>query len=70
MDTDKYTSIAMEQIKAGRFYIVSHAYNMVRIDDRYDEIRAAYETYAPRYEGDAEFDVRTITEVMAAQRQG
>ena len=28
MATDKFTSIAMEEIKAGNFYSVSHAYNM------------------------------------------
>ncbi len=69
MDTHKYTSIAMEQIKAGKFYIVSHAYNMARIDARYTEIREAYENYAPRYEGDVEFDVRTIVEAMAKQNK-
>ncbi len=70
MDTDKYTAIAMEQIKAGKFYIVSHAYNMVRIDDRYNEVKTAFGTYAPRYENDSEFDVRTIYEkMMAAQQQ-
>ena len=69
MDTDKYTAIAMEQIKAGKFYIVSHAYNMVRIDDRYNEVKTAFETYAPRYENDSEFDVRTIYENMMEQQQ-
>jgi hypothetical protein len=59
----------MEQIKAGKFYIVSPAYNMERINARYNEIRGAYETYAPRYEGDIEFDVRTIFEAMSAQSQ-
>ncbi len=33
---------------------------MVRINERQTEIKEAYETYAPRYEGDIEFDVRTI----------
>lgn len=60
MDTDKYTGIAMQQLKEGKFYVVSHAYNMKRIDDRYNEVKEAYETYAPRYEGDEEYDVRTI----------
>ena len=60
MDTDKFTGIAMLQIKEGKFYIVSHAYNMVRINERHTEIKEAYETYAPRYEGDIEFDARTI----------
>ncbi len=60
MDTDKYTSIAMKQLKEGKFYVVSHAYNMKRIDDRYMEVKEAFDTYAPRYEGDDEHDVRTI----------
>ena len=64
MDTDKYTAIAMKQLKKGNFYVVSHAYNMKRINDRYQEIKTAYETYAPRYEGDDEFDVRTLTQKM------
>ncbi len=60
MDTDKFTGIAMSQIKAGKFYIVSHAYNIVRINERHAEITKAYETYAPRYEGDIEFDGRAM----------
>jgi NAD(P)-dependent dehydrogenase (short-subunit alcohol dehydrogenase family) len=60
MDTDKFTSIAMEQIRAGKFFIVSHAYNMARIEERYNEVKEAYEKYAPRYEGDVEFDVITM----------
>ncbi len=68
MDTDKYTSIAMEQIKENEFYVVSHAYNMERINARYAEVKAAFEKYAPRYEGDIEFDVRTmLTAVMQAE---
>ncbi len=64
MDTDKYTSIAMEQLKEGKFYVVSHAYNMKRINDRYEEIKEAFDTYAPRYEGDEEHDVRTLYQKM------
>lgn len=60
MDTDRYTGIAMEQLKAGEYYVVSHAYNMVRITERYEEMRAAYEKYAPRYDGDEEFDARLL----------
>ncbi len=50
----------MPQILAGEFLIVSHAYNIVRIQARYEEIEAAYAKYAPRYQGDDEFDVRTL----------
>jgi len=62
MDTDKFTTLAMEQIKNGEFFIVSHPYNIVRINDRHAEISRAYERYAPRYEGDDEFDVRTLVQ--------
>ncbi len=62
MDTDKYTDVAIQQIKAGKFYIVSHAYNMARIEERFGEMKTAFDTYAPRYENDVEFDVRTIFE--------
>ena len=33
---------------------------MVRINDRYNEIKEAYDTYAPRYEGDDEYDLMTF----------
>ncbi|MGI9288640.1 MAG: SDR family NAD(P)-dependent oxidoreductase [Pseudomonadales bacterium] len=64
MDTDKFASIVLQQIGDGRFYIVSHAYNMVHIQQRYNEITRAYETYAPRYQGDEEFDVRHLLSTL------
>ncbi len=60
MDTDRFIDIVMPQIRAGRFYVVSHAHNMVHIAARHDAIAEAYATYAPRYAGDDEFDVRTL----------
>lgn len=60
MDTDKFTSIIMKQLMAGNFYCVSHAHNMEYINKRYHEIKEAYDTYAPRYENDNEFDVRAL----------
>ncbi len=65
VQSDRFTSIAVKQIKQGEFYIVSHAYNMVRIDERYRTLKKAYEHYAPRYDGDDEFDVRTLFDRMA-----
>ncbi len=61
MDTDRYSGIALEQIKNGEFFIVSHAHNMVHINKRHEEIAIAYDKYAPRYEGDEEFDLWTIS---------
>ena len=68
MDTDAFAALVMKQLKAGEFYIVSHAYNMVRVDDRYHKVSEAFAKYAPRYDGDDEFDVRTLyAKRMAAQ---
>ncbi|MFF8772193.1 SDR family NAD(P)-dependent oxidoreductase [Kitasatospora sp. NPDC015120] len=69
MDTDRFVDITMPQLRAGRFYVVSHSYNAVRIAARYKEIMQAYETYAPRYDGDEEFDVRTVAAQAAADQQ-
>jgi len=60
MDTDRFVALALRQIGDGRFYIVSHAYNKVRIQQRYDELLRAFDDYAPRYDGDDEFDIRTL----------
>lgn len=60
MDTDMFAELAMKQMLAGEFFIVSHAYNMVRIENRWSVVRKAYETYAKRYPGDEEFDVRML----------
>jgi NAD(P)-dependent dehydrogenase (short-subunit alcohol dehydrogenase family) len=64
MDTDHFVDIAFEQIKAGEFYIVSHAYNIVRINQRYQAIEKAYAKYAPRYEGDQVHDIRSLMAMM------
>ena len=60
MDTDEFAQKVMAQLKAGEFYIVSHAYNKVRLDERYSAIAAAYDKYAPRYPGDDEYDIRVL----------
>ena len=40
--------------------MVSHAYNIVRIDEKHERLKTAFETYAPRYEGDSQYDIRTL----------
>ncbi len=64
MDADKFVGIAMKQLRANKFYVVSHGFNMEYIDARYKEVREAYEEYAPRYEGDDEFDIRSLIKKM------
>lgn len=65
MNVDDFASKVLEQLKAGEFYIVSHAYNKVRLDERYSRIATAYDRYAPRYEGDDEFDIRALIGKLA-----
>jgi NAD(P)-dependent dehydrogenase (short-subunit alcohol dehydrogenase family) len=65
MDVDKFVSIIMKQLKANQFYCVAHAHNIVRINKRYESLNTAYNTFAPRYMNDSEFDVRTqINNIM------
>jgi NAD(P)-dependent dehydrogenase (short-subunit alcohol dehydrogenase family) len=60
MDADEFSKIVKEQIKNEEHIIVSHAYNNVHIEKRNNEISLAYKKYAPRYDGDDEYDVKTI----------
>ena len=64
MPTDQFIEIAMPQIKAGNFFVVTHGYNMVPITERYEMLKAAYAAHAPRYEGDEQYDVRTFVTPM------
>ena len=70
MPTDAYVAIAMKQLKAGAFWVVSHAYNAVRLQEKHDQLMAAYQTYAPRYEGDRHHDVRTVVQPMLEEQLG
>ena len=70
MPTDEFIAIAMPQLKAGEFFVVSHAYNMVPITERYEMIKRAYEKYAPRYDGDQKYDVRTVIKPILEQQIG
>ena len=64
MNADKFAKIVIEQIKNEEHIIVSHSHNIVHIEDRYKEIISAYDKYAPRYDGDDEYDIRTIIAKM------
>ena len=60
MNADEFADIVKEQIKNQEHIIVSHAYNSVHIERRNKEIISAYKKYAPRYDGDDEYDIKTI----------
>jgi len=58
MSPDEFADRLLPQMKAGQFYLVGHSYNMVRITEEYEAVKAAFEEYAPRYEGDEKYDIR------------
>ena len=69
MKADRFTQIALEQLKQGKFYVVSHASNMEHVTSRYEEIKEAYAKFAPRYEGDDEYDVVSLIRRARQDRQ-
>ena len=69
MPTDEFAGIIYPQIKAGERFVVSHAYNAVRIDERMDALKDAYARHAPRYEGDDEYDVRILVSRLRERGQ-
>jgi hypothetical protein len=60
MDPDEVGRLAVEGMKRGDFYIVTHPHNRDYIVERYEEILRAYDTYAPHFQGDDKYDVRKI----------
>jgi NAD(P)-dependent dehydrogenase (short-subunit alcohol dehydrogenase family) len=60
MNADEFANIIKVQIKNEEHIIVSHAYNSVHIEKRNNEITSAYKKYAPRYDGDDKYDIKTI----------
>ena len=70
MNADDFAEITKRQIKNGAHIIVSHGYNMVHIDKRHAELKNAYATYAPRYEGDEEYDVATLIAAQVERKKG
>lgn len=68
MDADRFAAIVLPQIAAKEQFVVSHAYNPVRMHERVAALDAAFARYAPRYEGDDEYDVRLFIERLRAAR--
>lgn len=58
MPADDYAAIILPQLAARGRFVVSHAYNAVRMAERTEALEAAYASFAPRYDGDIEHDVR------------
>ena len=62
MNADRFAAIALPQIQAGERFVVTHAYNIEHINARFEAVSTAYSTYAPRYDGDDDYDVKTVIE--------
>ncbi|MEY4268842.1 MAG: hypothetical protein RLZZ58_58 [Pseudomonadota bacterium] len=58
MDPDDFAARIVPQMEAGAYYLVSHPYNVVRIEERWAEVYDAYARYAPRTPGDDAQDVQ------------
>lgn len=70
MDADRFAEIIFRQMQDGEYYLVAHAYNIVRLRERIDELEAAFASYAPRYDGDEEYDVQLYYARLAAEQDG
>lgn len=71
MDTDEFAEIIFKQMQAGEYYLVSHPYNVVRMEERWAEVYAAFEKYAPRHDGDDTADVQLwVKRMQAARKKG
>lgn len=67
MEVDRYARIVLPQLAARERFVVSHAYNAVRLRERPEALADAFARNAPRYPGDDEFDVKSF---IAKLRKG
>ena len=70
MPTDEFIEKSMPQLKANEFFIVTHAYNIERINQKHQILTDAYQKYAPRYKGDVQYDVRTVVQPILEDLAG
>lgn len=68
MPAERFAQIILPQIAARERFVVSHAFNVERMNERVDALEAAYARYAPRYPGDDEYDVRSFVQRLRDQR--
>jgi NAD(P)-dependent dehydrogenase (short-subunit alcohol dehydrogenase family) len=68
-DADAFADRIVPQMEAGEFYLVSHPYNVVRMEERWGEAYAAYAKYAPRVPGDEAWDVQKVIESQMVVRR-
>ena len=70
MPAARFAEIVLPQIAARERFVVSHAYNVERINERVAALDSAFARHAPRYPGDEEYDVRHFIQRLREQRRG
>jgi len=68
MPVDEFAGIIVPQMLARERFVVAHAYNAVRVHERTDALDEAFAKHAPRYDGDDEYDVKTVFAKMRSAR--
>ncbi|WP_077147153.1 SDR family oxidoreductase [Sphingopyxis sp. KK2] len=68
MDADDFAARIVPQMEAGGFYLVSHPYNVVRMEERWAEAYDAFARHAPREAGDEAMDIQMVVERARAAR--
>ena len=68
MNADQFAAAVVTQMRAGERFIVTHACNRDSIQPRREALDKAYDTYAPRYAGDDEYDVRKLIARLSKSR--
>lgn len=67
MDADRFANLILPQIAARERFVVSHAYNAVRMRERIEALDDAFARNAPRHDGDDAFDVPLFVERLRAR---
>jgi NAD(P)-dependent dehydrogenase (short-subunit alcohol dehydrogenase family) len=69
MGAARFAAIIVPQMLACERFVVAHAYNVVRIDERIDALHDSFARHAPRYDSDDEFDVQSVIARHRASKQ-
>jgi len=68
MPTDEFIDIIWPQIENGEFYIVSHPWGKDYIQEEAEEAMSVFDTYAPHFEGDQQYDSRGLAKQMMQEQ--
>ena len=69
MSPDEFADRIVPQMKDGQFYLVGHSYNIVRIVEEFEEVKAAFDNYAPRHQGDEKYDIKLLNKRLWTQKR-